>query len=63
MSEPDYQILMQTDMSEYNDSIIRRGFKTKLVNLMEKYGRLPWTPAIDFIAFGLDLFVQKEYCA
>lgn len=60
-SEPDYQSLMQHHTDHIKDSETRHMLMAKMVNLLQKYGRLPWTPEFEGISMIYDHCMHAEY--
>lgn len=66
--EPDYRFITQSNLmltmpkNDFDDAEKRLVVKEKLVNLLQKYGRLPWSKTIDCLLLLLEYCMQKEYC-
>lgn len=61
-SEPEYKYVMQRSGSTDDDPEKHLVLKTKLINLMQKYGRLPWSPEIENVSLLFDGCMEKEIC-
>lgn len=60
-SDPDYQVWAQSTVDDYDDAVKRLMLQSKLRAILNKHGRMPWSPAIEKVTFFYDYCMQKQY--
>lgn len=60
-TEPDYRFIVLSGVTDYDNPEKRLVLKSKLIKLLQKYGRLPWSQKIEYLVSFLDYCMQKEF--
>lgn len=60
-AEDDYYILKLAKTDDYKDDEKRPILKAKLVPLLKKYGRLPWSPELQCLLFSFNHCMAYEF--
>lgn len=61
VSEPDYRYIMEFHTDDFNDPVHGPILKEKMVMLLNKYGRLPWSPELESFVVLFDHCMQAEF--